>query len=268
MSPGEDQGALVLKLAVWALLGFGLAGLVVLKAVMALRAGRRYRFTFLDGGLLFRGKETSPGMMVGIAAVYALGMSALVAWPLGFYQSMGDRTSSACRDVMTMEDLRRVAGGAIEEPRVLDLSTMCLLQASGVDHAPMLDLEIRGYGTGGDPRGSVVMTAKNGVPIRRLDAQGSTTLWLDGRRGGVMSVLLFGGARDDKTREIAELMSTHQDLVDRFAAKWRTPRSSVLDVARRNPIWVFVALGGVLVAGVVVARVLRARAFRRALELD
>lgn len=60
-----------------ALLAFGVAGLVAIKAIAAIGSGRRYRFTFLDGGIVFQVKETSPVLMLVLASVYALGVRAL-----------------------------------------------------------------------------------------------------------------------------------------------------------------------------------------------
>jgi hypothetical protein len=258
---------LLLKLAFWAALSFGVAAFVVLKAVVALRAGRRYRFTFLDGGLLFRGKETSPRLMLGLAAVYAFGVSLLIAWPLGLYQWLDDATSG-CRDVLTMTDVRRFAGDGVGTARVDELRTFCSLRVSSTDHAPLLDLEISGHG-GIDARGSEEMVLASGARVHRVDRGTTRTLWLAGASGGSMCLALHGDRFDEtEIRELALLMGARRDVLERYAARWRKPPSPVLRTLRRNPVWVLAVLVVLVVAGVVTLRVRQSRAFRRALEDD
>ncbi len=133
----------LLKLVFFSAAALGITALVVFKAVRALRANRPYRFGFLDGGLLFNGKEVHPRWMLGAAAVYFVGISAILAWPLGAYEWVAEQRSP-CNDLVTAAELDELAPGAFSSVDVQQLDTSCRLSAWSASVDGRFEVELSG----------------------------------------------------------------------------------------------------------------------------
>jgi hypothetical protein len=144
---------MTLNLFLWVFIALGLGSFIVVKAIRAHRQQAPYRFGFLDGGLLFSGRSVNARWMIGVGIAYILGVSALMAWPLGFYRWVRER-SSICRDLLTSEDVRRLGGPALRDIKVREYRDSCsLIAAPPPDFSAFSSLMVevsRGYDLNGD----------------------------------------------------------------------------------------------------------------------
>lgn len=261
------MGFLLLRMLCLGVFCLGIAAMVVAKAVIALRAGQRYRFGFLDGGVVLMGKEAPPRLMIGVAIAYAFGVSALLAWPLGLYEVLGEATS-ACRDVVPLEDVQRMGGADFTEVRVQELGTMCSFEVTTPEYQ-QLRIEVDGYARPDVPRGATEVPI-DGARVWRSDDGPVRHLWLEGAPNGSMRATLSSARFDDaETSEVARRLADRRDVLARYAeAAWEPP-SALGNTLRRFAPWIFVVVVVLAIAGAIVAlRVRQRRAMKKVLEED
>jgi hypothetical protein len=256
----------VIPLAFFTLLAFGVSVLVTAKAWSALRRKERFRFGFLDGGLLFMGKEVDPRWMFVAVAAYLTVVGALLAWPLGLYERLAERTS-ACRDLVSDEELQSLAPG-FEPLHVHHLDTSCRSSSWGPGVRGRFEVEIQARGTRGAREALLARGARElDGGVLRLEEGDRVELQFV-KEGGVIRVALSQEHFDeDAVGALARrLPERGPSLLAPFEEAHRAglQRPGFL---RRHAFW-FVLGGTVaaLVGVVVVQRLLAARAMRRVID--
>ncbi|MCB9611359.1 MAG: hypothetical protein H6721_09245 [Sandaracinus sp.] len=256
-----------LRLIVFAGLALGIAAFVIFKALAARRAGQKYRFGALDGGVLLGGREVDPRGMLVAASVYLVGIGALLAWPLGLYEALAERTSE-CRELLTDEELQALAPG-FEPLRLHHLDTSCTASSWGPGIRGRYDATLdSGLGRNLDYEISIRPGQRSARgELVRVDRGHEVDLYLASGHGGARVTLSTEHFDEDAVATVARRLTERAPrllvpFVEAERARYEGP-----SFVRRHAPWVF--LGVVvflLVAAVVVARVRQARAMRRALE--